>query len=498
MTAKECLQKTENFVRRAVYSDVYFACICVVAFLCWCLNWSAVGLILLVAATCVTLLFGNDASSTFLPVMVCLTAIRNPAEITPVVLAVTIAPLTVCIVLFVCRNLPKTVVLGRMFVPQAAVSLALLVGGLGVVSASNYLAELPLVLALGVGMLLTYFVFVNSTGRNSVDVPLCFAKACVYVGLVVCAELAVLIAQSTLEPSQWSQSYWDFGWGNRGMAATFIPFAMVMSLYLSVRTKKHAFAYVLISFVMLLCLALTLSRAATLFGAVAFVCALVAAIVLGNKKQTLVCVAGAVAVGILACAIFWQQVSQLVEGLLSRFSQIKIYFAEGKLVIEGTSGRFGEDGLYGKAWQFFKQSPLFGIGMGGHPNVAINDSPDACARFHSTVFEVIASMGIVGIVCYVFYYVMRFREVLAKPRRKNPFALFTLFAWIAFEGQGLVDMNTFEPVFSFFVVFQLVVLQKLDGSCEKTEILQLLPPAEMVATKSICHSPEVVEAKSVQ
>lgn len=485
MTVKECLQKTENVMRRVVYSDVYFACICVVAFLCWCLNWSVAGLILLVAATCVTLLFGNDGSATFLPIMVCLAAIRNPVEITPVVLAVTIAPLSVCFVIFVCRNLPKNVLLGRMFVPLSAVSLALMVGGLGVVSSSNYLSEFPLVLALGAGMLLTYFVFVNFTGRNSVDAPLCFAKACVYVGLVVCAELAVLVAQSQLAPSQWVESYWNFGWGNRGMAATFIPFAMVMSLYLSVRTKQHAFVYVLISFVMLICLALTLSRAATIFGLVAFVCALVAAIVLGNKKQTLACVAGAFALCILACAIFWKEVSQLVEGLLSRFSQIKIYFAEGKLVIEGTSGRFGEDGLYGKAWQFFKQNPLFGIGMGGHPNVAVNDSLDACARFHSTVFEVMASMGIVGIVCYVFYYVMRFREVLAKPRRKNPFALFTLFSWIAFEGQGLVDMNTFEPVFSFFVVFQLVVLQRLDDNCEKAEILQLLPSPEVVATKSI-------------
>ncbi len=470
------LLKIGNVVKTAVYSDLCSVSVCVVVFLCWLLNLTAIGLSVLVALVCVELLFCDDPSALFLPIMVSLTCVRDQSAVNATLLACWIVPLVACAVVFVCKNFPSKFKLGRMFVPQAAISVALLVGGIGVISPGYYLKELPLVLALGPGMLAVYFAFVNFLGHTDRDVALHFAKSCVYVGLVVCAELGVLVLQSELSPSQWSNSYWNFGWGNRGMAATFLPFAAVMCLYLSVRAKKHAFVYVLASYAIMFCLFLTLSRAATIFGTVAFVAALIFACVRGNRKQTLVtsgCVVAAVA---LVCVVFHRQMAVLVGEIWERFSQIKIYFENGKLVIEGTSGRFGEDALYGQAVQMFKQNPMFGVGMGGHPNVAINDSPDAAARFHSTVFEVMASMGVVGMVCYAFYYVMRFCEVLCKSNRKNLFSIFTLFTWIAYEGQSLVDMSTFEPVFCLFVALQLAIIE-VCGNQENSsaDVFEFLP-----------------------
>lgn len=480
MRAKEIYNKIGNVVQKAVYSDLCTLGVCVVVYLCWLLDWTAVALIFLTAFSCVALLFAKDLSSLFLPLIVCLTGVKNPSDVTTTLLVCLLVPLGLSGAAFVVRNRPKKVLLGQMFVPQTAVSFALLIGGVGVVSTQNYLHELPLVLALGVGMLALYFVFVNFSGRNSsVDVPAHFAKICVYVGFVVCAELATVILQSGLSPSEWSSSYWDLGWGNRGMAATFIPFAIVMSLFLCVREKKYPFVFLLVSFVQLACLMMTLSRAATLFGLIAFVAALVTCLVLGKRKQLLVCCGAVLGVVLLTCAVFHEKVSELALGIWDRFSQIKIYFENGKLVIEGTSGRFGEDALYGQAVQMFKQHPIFGVGMGGHPNVAISVSEAAEARFHSTVYEVMASMGIVGILCYLFYYAARFHVVLRKNNRKKLFPLFVLFTWIAFEGQSLVDMSTFEPVFVIIVTLQLAVLQNCcDEKYEQSiNVLWLLPQA---------------------
>lgn len=470
------LLKIGNVVKNAVCCDLCSVSVCVVVFLCWLLNLTAIGLSVLVALVCVELLFCDDPSALFLPIMVSLTCVRDQSAVNSVLLVCWIVPLVACAVVFVCKNFPSKFKLGRMFIPQAAISVALLVGGIGVISSDYYLKEFPLVLALGLGMLVVYFAFVNFLGRTVRDVALHFAKSCVYVELVVCAELGVLILQSELSLSQWSDSYWNFGWGNRGMAATFLPFAAVMCLYLSVRAKKHAFAYVLASYAIMVCLFLTLSRAAIIFGTVAFVAALIFACVRGNRKQTLVTSGCVIVVAALACAVFHQQIAVLAGEIWERFSQIKIYFENGRLVIEGTSGRFGEDALYGQAVQMFKQNPVFGVGMGGHPDVAINDSPDAAARFHSTVFEVMASMGVVGMACYAFYYAMRFREVLCKDNRKNLFSIFTLFTWVAYEGQSLVDMSTFEPIFCIFVALQLAIIE-VYGNQENfsVDIVEFLP-----------------------
>ena len=62
--------------------------------------------------------------------------------------------------------------------------------------------------------------------------------------------------------------------------------------------------------------------------------------------------------------------------------------------------------------------------------------------FHSTLFQVLANMGVVGLAAYVFYYIARFRTIR---RLRNPFNLFTLVAWLGFEGYSMMDTGTFVP-----------------------------------------------------
>lgn len=470
-------QKSCTVVQRAVYSDVFLACVCLFTYLVWLLNWSMFGVAVIFSLACLTLLFSDCLSVIFLPIVCVMTAVRTEDATSLVSLWPLLILFVLCAGCFVWRNFSQKLRLGQMFFPYLAVTVSLLLGGIGVISAENYLRALPLVLGVGAAPLAIYFVFVNFLRQeNSADIPLYFAKVCAFAGFVVCLELVTVMAQSGLSPSQWGGSYWHVGWGNRGTIAEFLPFSFVMCLYLATRAKRCSYVYLLAAFVQVFCLALTMSRSGILFGGIAFAVGWVMCILKGNRKELLICSGIIAGLVILFCIVFHQKVGSLISGILQRFGEFGIRFENGKLVIDGTSGRWGEDGLYGKAIRMFKDYPVFGAGL-GHGAVGEGPNMDIMERFHSTVLEVMASLGIVGMLCYGFYYVVRFATVFRKGNIKNKFPLFVFIVWIAFEGHSLVDMNTFAPVFVIFVSLQLAIIQVCKGERyeEKTQILWLYP-----------------------
>lgn len=478
--AKDIYQKTCAVVQRAVYSDVFFACLCLLTYVFWLLNWSLAGVAVIFSIACLALLFSDCVSVIFLPIVCVMTAVRAEDATSLVSLWPLLILFVLCAGFFIWRNFPKKCKLGFMFFPYLAVTVALLLGGIGVINGENYLRALPLALGVGAAPLAIYFLFVNFLKKeNAVDVPVYFAKACAFVGFVVCAELVTVMAQSGLSPSQWGGSYWHVGWGNRGTIAAFLPFSFVMCLYLASRAKNCSWAYLLAAFVQVLCLALTMSRSGILFGGLAFAVGLVLCIVKGNRKELLICLGAVCGIVLLFCIVFHQKVGSLISGILQRFGEFSIRIENGKLVIDGTSGRWGADGLYTKAVQMFKEFPIFGGGL-GHGAVGEGPNMDIMERFHSTPLEVMASLGIVGIVCYLFCYVARFAAIFAKGNFKNRFPAFVFVVWIAFEGQSLVDMNTFAPVFVIFVSVQMAIMEVYKGERyeEKTQILQLFPKLE--------------------
>lgn len=455
---KNLFDKTCRIAQETVYSDVYTACVCLFAFIMWACNCTVAGLAVICVLAMLTLLFTRNLAGLFLPIVCSLTVVRELTEKQAVSLIPCFVLIVACGVVFFVRNFPKKFKLGKMFFPQVAVSVALLMGGIGAISSENYLRAFPLVLALGLGVLVIYFLFVNFLKTDDIDVPLHFAKVFAYVGLVICAELLTVIIQSGKSPSTWTECYWDVGWGNRNMIATFLDFCIVMSLYLCARAKKFGFVYMLVAFVQTLFLLLTMSRGGILFGVIAVIVGVVMCILKGNRKELLICFGAVCAAVVLVCAIFHKQVGALFSGVWERFSEISIRIEDGKLVIEGTSWRGGEDGLYEKAIELFKTYPIFGGGVG---HVVVKDSVDIANMdwFHSTIFEVMASMGVLGMLCYAFYYVARFGIIFYKGKIKNKFPLFVFISWIAFEGQSLVDVGVLEPVYMIFIALQMAIVE---------------------------------------
>lgn len=451
MQAASATEKMRDFL----YTDLYILTVLAIVFIAWVTQCATFGFVALIAVSCVVLVFSNDILPLTVNIFGAVLMIYKGSVAEYVYLWPTFIPLAVAIIVFIVRNFKKRMTFGKMFLPQLAVSCALLLGGAGVVSAQRYLVALPISIALGFGVLAVYLLYVNFFDRQrKTDVGAYFAKVMSYIGIVVGLELIVTILRSNLPSGQWNVAYFDVGWGNRNNIATYLLFAAPFTIYLSTR-KKHGWIYILLSVFQYACLIMTMSRGGILFGFLAGLFALAFSIVKApnRKKQAVYWVCVFTVIGILA-AVFHDWVGGVFDSLMSR---VKV---DGDV----SSGRFD---LYKEAWTLFKQYPLVGAGMGynGYNAGMLNDM--GLYWFHSTVFQILGCLGIVGILAYVWFYVGRI--VIFAKKAKSGFALFVFAAWIGFEGYSLIDTGTMSPYpFMMLVIVTTFLLEVADDKNYET------------------------------
>lgn len=429
--AKELFYSIESKARKFLYTDAYILLVLAIVFIAWTCQNETFGFIALITVSCFALVFSNDIIPLTVNIFSAALMIYTGSVATFAHMWPTFIPLGIAIAIFVVRNFNKHFTFGKMFIPQICVSVALLLGGAGIVEKSNYLDALPICLALGVGVLAVYILYGNFTNKNSgVEISTYFAKVLALIGVVVGLELIVVILRSGLAPSDWGGSGWNTGWGNRNNVATYLVICAPMAMYLSTK-KRFSVVYILIALFEYVCLLMTLSRGGILFGAIAAVVGAVFSIVKAEnrKKQLIGWGIAIVIVGVLL-AIFNDMTVGLIKSIMNRVN------TEGDV----TSGR---SALYKEAWELFKQYPIVGGGMGHVGTNAGMKNDMGLYWFHSTLFQIIGCMGIVGILAYGYYYATKIYLFVKK--RRSAFALFILVVWIGFEGYSMIDTGTMTP-----------------------------------------------------
>lgn len=435
--AKEIYLNFEKKAREFLYTDAYILLVLAIVLIAWLAQNSTFGFVALILVSCVALVVSDDIIPLTVNIFGAPLMIFDDSVSSFVYLWPTFIPLVLAIAVFVVRNVKnkiarKKFVMGKMFFPQICVSIALLLGGAGIVEKSNYLDALPICIALGIGVLFVYLLYCNfAKTENNIDVYAYFAKVLMFIGVAVGIELVALIVRTGVSPSGWSAyGGWNTGWGNRNNVATFLLICAPMGIYLSTK-RRFPIVYILISMFEYACLIMTLSRGGILFGAIAGIFALFFSIVKANdrKKQIISWAVVVVAAGVVL-AIFKDLTAGVVESILNRVN------------VEGdyTSGRFD---LYREAWKLFKQYPIVGGGMGHVGTNAGMKNDMGLYWFHSTLFQILGCMGLVGVLAYGYYYATKIYLLIKK--RKSTFALFILAIWIGFEGYSMIDTGTMTP-----------------------------------------------------
>ena len=162
----------------------------------------------------------------------------------------------------------------------------------------------------------------------------------------------------------------------------------------------------------------------------------------------------------LYCIVISLAVLFLAYLLLFKFDE---FFA---FIIESSSGN-GRSYPYAVALENFIKQPFLGVGFGNG-----RDSLDAIASvhqtngfFHSTALHLLACAGVVGIIVYVIYYVVRVKY-LAK--NNTLLGFFALFSFFMFACYGMIDNNEFNIVLMFMTtIISVVGLMNKKGSDDK-------------------------------
>ena len=116
----------------------------------------------------------------------------------------------------------------------------------------------------------------------------------------------------------------------------------------------------------------------------------------------------------------------------------------------------GRTDLYEEAWELFKKLPVFGAGIG----YAVSFIEEG-QNFHSVILHTLATMGLVGLAAYIFYYWVRIKILFTL---NTQFNLFMYMAFAMFTAYSSIDCGEFTII----MVFATMIIAITEYS-DKTE-----------------------------
>lgn len=282
---------------------------------------------------------------------------------------------------------------GNMLYGYIGVSIALILGGVGVISADNYFAPVSLyyMLCLGVGMALLYLLCISRLqNERSYNRPVRLAVILYCVGIVAATVIyAFYIANFQKFLSRGSVLFYK----PRNFVATVLLISLPTACIFVKNSYKHigGVAY------MYLALLLSGSRSALLFGTMlTLVCAAYIYFVFkrkSRKQYNWKLVLGIALVALAAAFV-------IPDLYASRLTE------EGALISgDETRVKFIWLGIAD-----FLSNPFNGVGIGNFKNIGIFPGiiPGSIVFYHNFVLQIMASMGFVGIAAYSYVFYKRF------------------------------------------------------------------------------------------
>lgn len=349
---------------------------------------------------------------------------------------------------FVVYRKKKDYSLGKSFWAIFIVSVAVTLGGLGIITAEEYFAGVSIlyVVGLGFGMLFAYWL-INASFKPNDKYYFSdkFSKIMVATAIFACFMIIhhyIANIESFLENPRILQFQW------RNNLSTMIMLTMPFTFYMSYKKTPYIFAGILCFG----CLLLAGSRGGLIFGGIEFLICVLTIIIIDKKKRKInIGIFGSI---IILGLLLTPDLEKLLDKTLERF----VSFKENKIRV----------GLYTRAVEDFKSNPMFGRGLGYMGNRDIHESAKgALCWYHSTPFQIIGSFGVAGIIAYAFQYYTRIKIFLLN--RKNFFNITIMIAYIGVEMMSLVNPGVFSPIYLLIVIIFFVIIDRCNTQKDMDE-----------------------------
>jgi len=304
--------------------------------------------------------------------------------------------------------------------------------------------NIPYGLVQGLALLLPYWLF--SGGVDWERSPKhYFAWIGVGMGCLLVAELTcVYISQGVISNGVIDRTLIFTGWGmynNLGnLLAMMIPFAFWLGIY-----YKKLWAGYLVGFLFLAGVLLSCSRSAMIFATLCY-CACCLWVPEGKQRKRNLLVFGSLAVvSAVLIVVFFDQIYDLFENILDDAHEL--------------GSRFD---IYRQGLGEFKESPIFGSTFypdeGNSYNWASTEITSLMpARWHNTVIQQLASVGLVGLLSYGFH---RYQTFCMVKHRRSRLQVLMIFSALVLLLGSLTDTHFFNVGPGMFYAMLLVWLEK--------------------------------------
>ncbi len=439
----------KNTSRLALYNPIYVLICGVVTYFCWMTGNSLLGISILMLITCVVLIISED----ILPILPCLifiifntsnSNILNENKTWPVMIILAI--LLVGAFLSHLISYPIKFKLHKLTIPLAAISIALFTGGIGYLDAKQYLVGIIFIITLGPCMLAIYYLLRSYTNPpKEVDYKKYICYIMMILGLLVLAQMTTYFIRTDKPFIELLRvDIINVGWGNRNNIATLYALATPCCFYLGFSNKNFAWLFYTIGFMFFGSIFVTFCRSGILAILITMPALLIYSFTKGANRAQLLIVICSIAILV---SIFVLIKKDFVLKLIDHISNMTLT----------TSGRTN---LYEEALVCFLRNPVFGAGLGYMGNNLY--LPDFCIYwFHCTPLQIIGSLGIVGIVAYIYFYWVRGKIMFSNLNRFNITISLSI---IAFEIQALLDTGTFTPFPYMLIIIVLTAMLEHNNS----------------------------------
>ena len=380
---------------------------CLFLFLAACLisvkGWEVYGAVAYVGFICLTLVLCDDIMASALPLLLLCVFVTPCYDSADTFLQFWwMAIPTALSVIFHFVYYRQRLVIGRSLWGLIAVSIAIALGGVGVIPAADYFspAALYYIVFLGVGMVGLYLLIKSQLSAereyNVREKGLSF----LYIMGLLAAFVVLYHVIPLMEFKDgivWKE---DFQASNN--LSTMLMFALPCPFFFATKNKLH----ILSALFMAASMMISGSRAGMIFALIELALCVIASALFDKKNRIFyICLIGLTAVSLTVVLVFFRQELEEVIKALGFDIAIKDNEARMKLI--------------DRAKELFIKYPVTGHGLTYQGNFDIyNPKKGAMGWYHMMIPQIVASMGCVGICAYLYQGAMHLRILFVSLREK--------------------------------------------------------------------------------